>query len=195
MVEEEKILLKGTHGTCRSVADNIKRTGFFGGVGRHGRGVYLWATSSDDDACHKWPVFLARCYAEGKKRDFANENDDTPKVLLCNIITNIENFVDIESDQTNRLFKAYIEKQQKFLNDSSKGTAKQRACKVADGFIALLENVKKVTLDVVHTKTVIPPAARNEMPIAQKYLGGELYGCYVVRNAKCIPKQTISTVG
>lgn len=195
MVDDTELVLYGTHGTSRSKADLIRRQGFRLGLGRHGKGVYFWASTAKKDADHSMAIELALSYASAMPHLYRTDNDSTPKSLLCEIRTNDTNFLDIEEHSTSLLFRQYVQRHRDFLQNAANGTEKSRASKVADGFVLFMEEVAKVTYDVIHTKTVVPDTlkpARNDK--VSLWLGLAEAGCYIVKNLSCIPTEHITPV-
>lgn len=189
------MILFGTHGTSKSKAQQILRTGFLLGKGRHGRGVYLWASTSEKDGVHETAIELAEHYVQCMPHLYRGDNDSSPSVLLCEVHTSPENFLDIESHYIGHAFREYVKKMRPFLNDTSKGSEKERASKVADDFVHLMEETAKVTYDVIHTKTSVPeslrprPAAKVEL-----WLGLAEAGCYIVKRTNCLPQGQITPI-
>lgn len=189
----QQLKLRGTHGTCRTHVSHILRIGFISAKGRHGCGVYFWSANSDDVTCSQ-ATKLAMCYAQDMAHQYQHENDPSPRVLICDIHVTQESFLDIESDLISRLFREYVITQSNYLKDSKKGTSKSRASKVADAFVALMEETSGVKYDVIHTKTVIPHSLYQKLSEPEIYLGMGLAGCYIVRNLNCVPLQSIVIV-
>lgn len=81
------MVLWGTHGTCRSNAENIHAEGFVAKPGRIGVGAYFWAAIEDSDECrhlskrlaHKW-ASLAQ--ARGEYQDKALSQVATVEVKV-----------------------------------------------------------------------------------------------------------------
>ncbi len=108
--------LYGTHGTCRTSADEIlKHNCFYLADGRHGKGAYLWQVSDTENYNGKnWgqAIKLALCYANDRKNDskYQLSNDDTIVVLGCIIDVEDKNFYDCSSHSHESLFAPYLER-------------------------------------------------------------------------------------
>jgi hypothetical protein len=184
MENNKSLELKGVHGTCQRKAESILQNGFKAGAGRHGTGVYVW-TSNDTD--HTYAIELALCYAEDKEQAGNKE----VVALICDISTTHDNFLDLEEDTRSRLLTEYIRKHTNFLATAKQHQRKQRATKVIDDFVRLLEETSGLSYDVIHSQTQAPQSYRHKLSIAEKYLNMEKQGCYVVRNLDCIPQDKV----
>ncbi|WP_345853986.1 hypothetical protein [Shewanella algae] len=188
MTESNQLILKGTHGTSRYRADSILRSGFTGNpIGRHGTGTYFWASNEDGD--HLEAIEMARCYAAERERTgvYEKDIDSSPRVLLCDIVTEHQSFVDVECREMSIPFKAFIKKMKAYLNNPKNGSEKERACKVADEFIAKIERLRGVKQDVIFAHAAAPRSYTGYLGRPERFLGMQKAGCYVVRSHHCIP--------
>ncbi len=177
------MVLKGTHGTCASFAEDIRNSGFSFGPGRRGKGVYFWGYSG---ANKEYATALAKAWwAQAKairKYDAASDQD-------CNVL-----HVDIKPEEGCLLdLEELVMKQTllQFLNDIHKRSLpKDRASlteKAYDLFVHMLEKQLNKKFDVIYT-TVNPPKT-DFWDKRDRFPGFDIIGmapCYVVKNTGCI---------
>lgn len=190
----ELLTLYGTHGTCVSRAESILEEGFDRlGIGRHGTGVYFWfgKVKHSDKA-----KLLGKCYAdEARKRgEYVDEKDKATSVIECEIQTASECFVDLTDEDTHDLFQEYARANEKILRSSKYGDFKQRAAKIADGFIKDLETETGHKVEVVKTRTVAPHSYVGKECIPGNWLDWNKATCLVVYSLDVIKKELLERV-
>jgi hypothetical protein len=175
--------LKGTHGTCATFANEIKKHGFTIGGGRRGSGVYFWGYSS---TLRDYATSLAKAwwsYAQSNGQYSSAENK-TCEVLYVKIETEDNSFLDLEQhDMKQRLSR--------FLNDNYKRivqlNSEQLAIKLYDLFVKTIEGELNTKFKAVHVSVNPPKLQFFESPGRIPHF--ELMGmpsCYVVKDIKCI---------
>ncbi|EKO3508509.1 hypothetical protein LCL63_001708 [Vibrio fluvialis] len=190
----QHLTLYGTHGTCVSRADSIMKDGFDRlGVGRHGTGVYVWygKVKHSDKA-----KLLGKCYAdEARGRgEYKDEKDKSTSVIECEIHTQSESFVDLTDEDTHDLFQEYARANENILRNSKYGDYKQRAAKVADGFIHDLEVETGRKVEVVKTRTVAPESYVGKYCVPGNWLDWNKATCLVVYSLDTIKKELLEKV-
>lgn len=183
--------LFGTHGTCRSFADLIFKQGFIRGIGRHGNGIYLWSASLDNTASKTRAIELAKCYAQDSSRLYTGENDSSIRVIWCEVHTEQARYLDLELEHIHRMFIAYVDKHVDYLKNPRNGSDKERAAKVADGFVDFLEKTASTKYQVIRTRTRAPESFRSKYPRPAMFLGINEAECYIVRDNQCIPSDSL----
>lgn len=180
--------LHGTHGTCRSHADQIMRMGFLpGGVGRKGSGIYWWVASvCPTNGCDKYSIEIATCYAINRYRNDVKVNDNSSRVILGKISVEQSNYLDMEEQAIVSLFITHVNGCKKYLTNSNLGSEKERAGKVMNAFVRFLEEENKTNIHVVRAKTEVPPGFSLGKTAAESYLGLRQAYCYLVRDKSCI---------
>lgn len=179
----------GMHGTCRTFADKIVLNGFFQGLGRHGKGVYLWESSSDK-ILRDHSIELSQYFAQDMKNKgfYIKANDDTPTVLSTQLtLTDGNQFLDLEEYEINAMFKAFMLKSKEYLTlAKDKSDAKKKSSIVFQKFIEIIEKHKSVKINVIRVKTSAPLSFRNKLDDVQFNCGMDKQPCYVVRDNKII---------
>jgi hypothetical protein len=174
--------LKGTHGTCASFAENIRKNGFNLGNGRRGSGVYFWAYNGESK-------FNATCLAEAWWQHsfnygfYSKEANQSFELITTEI--NTENFLDLEEHDFKLKLLEFVSKvYARALKKDRKGLAER----AYDLFVDQIEKqIGKV--DVIHV-TVNPPSKEcfSQKCFDRGAVTTEAISpsCYVVRNTKCI---------
>ncbi len=185
IITNQKLLLKGTHGTTISSAKNILQHQSFlktaAENGYTGSGVYLWRYNT-------YAKDLATCWYNYRVRrgDF-KENEGT--VIYANIHVNENDFLDLETPFMKDIFGAFAMK----LINSEDDDVKIRKLKggIYDLFIETLEKNTGMTCKVFQTR-ISPPKRCKIYSKVQLFLGDPL--CYVVRDESCIHIENVEEI-
>ena len=162
--------LLATHGTCNSYANLICEENFKICDGRHGAGVYFWDATN-----------------------FVDEKD--PCVLVCNILLNKINFLDLESLEYLSVFRAYLlrfDAKLKLLKDWN--DIKAELTKIYNGFFHELEQLSKEKILVYHVKAAAPDNYKKSKSDGLKWATQYASSCLVVRENSVIPLTSIRRV-
>lgn len=184
--------LLATHGTCNSYANLICEENFKICDGRHGAGVYFWDATNFDDA-----VDLARSYAEYNfsKGSYSHVDEKDPCVLVCNILLNKINFLDLESLEYLSVFRAYLLRFDAKLKLSKDwNDIKAELTKIYNGFFHELEQLSKEKILVYHVKAAAPDNYKKSKSDGLKWATQYASSCLVVRENSVIPLTSIRRV-
>ena len=180
------MVLKGTHGTCASSAEEIRRNGFSAGPGRRGKGVYFWAYTS---STKEYATALAKAWWAQAKSIHKYDAASNPACSVLDVSINPPEgrLLDLEAhEMKHRLLR--------FLNDTYKRTLAKGRPSLAetayDLFVAIIEKELEKKFAVVYV-TVSPPQThhwegRDSFPHFDT-LG--MAPCYVVKDKSCILMQ------
>ena len=172
---------KGTHGTCRSYAEEILANGFKATDGRIGKGTYFWAYFSDEtEFCAK--ELAASWWRHSKqthKYDHAKDNRCT--VIYVEINSTDDSYLDLEDTDIKAKLIAFAN--QTYRKDDQRDYNKHKALGATyDLFIKLMEEALNIEFDIVHIRVAPPGGYRPPLPI-------EITGapsCFLVMNDNCI---------
>ncbi|VGM95239.1 Uncharacterised protein [uncultured Avibacterium sp.] len=195
-----KLQLKGTHGTSRSRSDNIKKNGFFTGDGRHGSGVYLWATPIDKEITLYCPeVMLAACFAQDRKLSYKDDNDDSVTVIIGNLSIEESQYLNLKNLDTSKKFESFILKYKDELKKEGNQTNQlKKISEICDKFVRFIEKIENRKILVIHTETEIPKSYKTMCEIDQAYhfwLGFNKTNCYIVRKSELIIIEKYLNIG
>lgn len=174
--------LKGTHGTCVSAADEIKKSGFNPHQGRRGTGVYFWAYGDGTRQVARALSYAWWNFCNSKGRFRSKENSS---YICLDVDLKTEKLLDLEvHDIKHALLK--------FVHEASMRAANQRRNYLSknayDLFVQKLEE-QAGEFDVIHV-TVNPPAkeyfSENDRRNGHVILEDMCPSCYVVKNSNCI---------
>lgn len=172
--------MKGSHGTCVSRAEEIKRKSFRSSLGIKGGGVYFWAYSSNESLAKALAIgWWEKC---NKDKVYAKESNTGCAVLGVSLAVEEVDCLDFESLEVREAFvsfcKSIIDRLQ-----CKKGERKEdKEAAAYDFFVKKIEEVSGKQIKVVKVK--VPPPNKINYPLSIAYLGSPL--CYVVKDVDCI---------
>lgn len=172
---------KGTHGTCRTRAQNIFNVGFSGlAAGKRGSGVYFWGYNHDElepQVCELASAWWNYSLKQGRYSKEAN-----PKCAVINVSLHLsdEEVLDMEGQIIREKFIIYSQKVLAKLQDVSDELVSQ----VYDMFVASLESVLGQSFKMVHVKVQRPTKWKYALQ-PQNDISGQP-SCYVVKELTCI---------
>lgn len=173
--------LYGTHGTCRTYADDIVRNQKFNlGHGRHGFGAYLWQSHSSDD--WGYAQKLAITYAMHNSERFKNENDPSICWLKCILSVHESRFYDLVCHEHYSFFLSFLDTIRNSLGHKSLN--KYRWTDIYNAFFSMIKDVKKNNgldedIDVYYVLAKAPFIKEHKILYITT---NKSAGCYVVRN-------------
>lgn len=172
--------MKGSHGTCVSRAEEIKKKSFRLNPGIKGDGVYFWAYSSNESLAKALAIgWWEKC---NKDKVYAKESNTDCAVLGVSLVVEEAyclNFEDLSVRESFINFCASILSRL----EAKKGEKKEDKEAVAyDLFVKKIEEVSGKQIKVVKVK--VPPPKKLNYPLSIAYLGSPL--CYVVKDVDCI---------
>lgn len=175
--------MKGTHGTSRSRAMQIQRTGFKASIqGRRGSGAYFWAYINDSmqeyvrDLATHWWLF---CQSKG---DYSKDENDQCSVLFVSLDIPENQMISFENhDIRERLIK-YGQN----ITQRLQGTEEEKTSKIYDMFVDDFEKKTGIDIKAICVKIQQPKKFNNKR---LGYLPLDVTGhplCYVVKDTTCI---------
>lgn len=194
MVEKK---LYGTHGTCRTFADQIVKSKAFNlGHGRHGFGAYLWQA---DPQSWDYARNLAMAFADHNKKCFNQANDPSICWLKCELSVSEHRFYDLSCHEHNQIFRPYLSRYIKAESERQaaleKGKAQRQAVlekdkaqqpltkdeltKIYNGFFTMIKQLNgNEDIDVYFVMAESPYIKGNS---SYYITTNKTDGCYVVR--------------
>lgn len=167
--------LTGTHGTCVTHAENIKKTGCWNPThqGRAGSGVYLWAHSNSSSSLR-----IARGLAISwwqhalKMKRYEDAPNKNGAIIYAAVAVPAEAFF----DSTDMKFQdALIEALETANPDEA--FEPDNICKVTEYLILELEKINGKKFDVIQAR--VPPPHKADFK--EKIIIGNPF-CYIIRN-------------
>ena len=171
--------MKGTHGTCVSYAEQIRKNGFnSSSLGRAGDGIYFWAYN-DGNESFKYATDLAKSW--WKQRLYKNCKKKSCSVIYVKLIENTGLYIDLESHEfkiskavwVNRAYKSLLKENS---NHRLSVTAANNL------YIKWLEEDLGHKIDIYSVNMNPPTPFSSVVPFE---IGG-WPNCFVVRDKKCI---------
>ncbi|XWY22416.1 hypothetical protein ACNGTP_04545 [Bisgaard Taxon 45] len=173
--------LYGTHGTCRTYADDIVRNQKFNlGHGRHGLGAYLWQSHGSDN--WEYAQKLAIAYATNNSERFKDANDSSICWLKCMLSVPESRFYDLVCHEHYGFFLSFLDKMHDKLD--GKFLSKYKWTEIYNAFFSMIKSVKKTNgldedIDVYYVLAEAPFIKEHK----KLYITtNKSAGCYVVRN-------------
>ncbi len=163
------MILFGTHGTIKSYAENIVKSGFNIRTGRGGTGAYFWRKND-------YSIILAKGWYEFylKKNKYDNENDKSFAYIEVKIDVNEQNFLDLEMPELKDRIANIT-----FTRKLDRKTSDSDIAALFDYFIKRLEEEMSSKFYVWQLRVNAPSENYdNKYPI--NILGNPI--CYVVNN-------------
>ena len=141
------ITKSGTHGTCKSYADEIETLGFYPSSGRGGTGVYFWRRESifSKELAEAWYLFRK---STGK---FKNVNDDRGAVIYASFTVGDNEYMNLEKPEVKDDFALFL----KALGKLGDITDKE-ICDAWDFYITEIENDAEEKIKLLEIRVGIP---------------------------------------
>jgi hypothetical protein len=171
------IEFRGTHGTCASRTENIKKTGFRFSDGIRGFGVYFWHKNAFDR-----DLAIAFYSISRDKRKYDGESDSRCSLISAVIIIEEDEWLDITNQEAEDNILA-LYKKHGYKNELN-------ASKLYEEYYQELEEELESPFKMVKVKVVAPKLLRNWPRLA---VG--MPTCYVVRDPSCIKITGIELLG
>lgn len=180
--------LYGTHGTCRTHADDIVRNQKFNlGHGRHGFGAYLWQSHSSDDWGYAQKLAIA--YATNHSHRFKHENDPSICWLKCILSVPESRFYDLVCHKHYGFFLLFLDNMRDKIGH--KKLNKYGCTQIYNAFFSMIKKVKKndtgldEDIDVYYVLAEAPQIEEHKILYVTT---NKSAGCYVVRNNNVFTK-------
>lgn len=168
-----KIILKGSHGTTVSRADNIRKEGFKRIIGRRGTGIYFWR---DGHYCRQLSISWWKQKLD--ERDYSGDSD-TRCVVIIGIFK-------LEDNEYLNIDNYEFQEKIAYLADKKKvGGDKRKLAALYDFCISRLEQRQGIKFKIVEMR--VSPPLKKYCEYYQFYAVGNPY-CYLVRVVDCIVK-------
>lgn len=205
LAEQEKVYLdlRGTHGTSFSRSLQIKKTGFIPNYGRHGGGIYLWASS--DEMIKSKPrhdIMLGACFAHDRKKDhiYKVDNDDSIAVIIINLKAEQSNYLDFKELNVSHKFLSFLDKYKEKLKKvkNDKKLLLVEFSKVCDLFIKFIERLENRNIKIIQVETETPISYKEIYNLDQVYchwVNLNKADCYVVRDRSLINIEMVVRIG
>ncbi|HIE00712.1 MAG TPA: hypothetical protein EYP59_10570 [Thiotrichaceae bacterium] len=185
IVTNPLLVLKGTHGTTLSFAQNIVTHQLFQKTmpeeGYTGSGVYFWRYNA-------YAKNLATCWYDYRVRkgDF---KENKGAIIYVNIRVLENEFLDLETPLMKEIFGAFAMK----LIENDDDDVKIRKLKggIYDLFIETLEKKTGLTCKVFQVR--IPPPKKCQIYSRTQLFLGDPF-CYVVRDQSCIHIEKVEEI-
>lgn len=172
--------MRGTHGTCRSIAEQIKQDGFkLSSTGRRGGGIYFWGYTIDSIENYARNLAIGWwSFAKFKQGKYSGESDERCSVIFANFEVERDNFIDLEIQTIREKLIEYS----LGVYDRVSGTEDEKISTIYDMFINDLEVKTNKQFKLVHVKIQQPKKFKQELPLD---ITGQP-SCYVVKDQSCI---------
>lgn len=172
---------KGTHGTCRTRANNILAVGFSASaVGKRGSGAYLWGYTHDDLKPKVSELACAWWHFAQKQGSYSKEKDKNCAVVHVTLCLVDDDVLDMENQQIREKFELYNQT----VRDKLKGSSEEQLSQVYDMFVTDLEGVLRKNFKMVHVKVQRPLKWRYKL-LSDMDISGQP-SCYVVKDLTSI---------
>ena len=179
------------HGTYKSYAQSIQKSGFQTGQGRHGKGAYFWTEGFR-------ALELSMCFVRDKasrdqknnRRRYENINDSSEVVLQCDIVIESSGLLDLDDIDVKEMMHEHIRAQRANLANV-KGSDMYKASILMDNFIKRYERELKSPIQAVTALTQTPESYRNGFIKAEMWTGMDKAKCLAVRDLDTINMATI----
>lgn len=172
--------MKGSHGTCATFAEAIKRSGFQRSKSaKRGTGVYFWSYNSNELKSYATELADAWWSFASNTGEYDLAEHKTCCVLHARLSLNGGILLDLERHEVKQRFI-------KFANDVYKRLVKlshsDKISSASDLFVVMMEKEENKKVDIVCAAINAPPGFKGSMPF-------DIVGtpsCYIVRNIACI---------
>lgn len=170
-------LLKGTHGTSRSCASLIEKTGFqIGGRGgRGGSGVYFWSYRTNDSIAKELAGYWHQDQLNANR--YVLDGDKSCAIIFVELTVKDGEYLDLTDDDIKARFVTYS----RHVLRHTRGYPRKRALtRVYDLFVKHIEKLMDVSISVVRVN--LPPPGSYTVSIG--IVGAP--GCYIVKEPSVI---------
>lgn len=172
---------KGTHGTCRSRANEIIANGFSSSsAGRRGSGVYMWGYTNDKLKPQVSELACAWWNYSHKQGNYSKDSDKRCAIVDSTLHLEDDFVLDMEIQAIREKFIIYSET---FLEGIESYTPKEIS-EVYDAFVDDLEQKLGYAFQMVHVKVQRPVKWSYKLLPDQDIAGQP--SCYVVKDLTCI---------
>jgi hypothetical protein len=174
----EEVRLDGTHGTCRSRAEKIRRIGFRTGQGRRGYGVYFWKGRYARMLAIGW---YNRAFDQKR---YLGEHNIKCAVIYATIVSDKRTILDLESPTIKDNLEALAFKH----NIDADGTQEYKH--LLGRYIDELEQTLAIEYRVILSTVAAPGKDFCKYPLGSL---GSPY-CIIVREVSCININNVESV-
>lgn len=175
---------KGTHGTCRSYADDINAKGFKTAGGRLGQGVYFWGYTDDSMEFYVKELASSWWYYSKCSNRYKSAADTSCSVIFVEVLLENKKYLDIEDIEIKQRFILFSNEIYRRLSNRYKRDKKKILQSAYDLFVKRLEEELGSDFDVIHVRVAPPNKDYYKAALPVEITGAP--SCFVVKNTSCI---------